>query len=276
MPSRWARTCSAAAERARSRAGRARIGATAIRTRQPLMRGRPRSAPGRRARRARGARPRGPRARRARAPRAARRRPRRGRSGTRPASPANASRSSRLTLLRSTAPPTLRDTDRPRRGPSAAALAGAREGVEHEETVADRPALAVDALELGATRQSPALRATTRAPPGAGGPPPSDAEPLPALRATALQGQTPGTRAHARAEPVGAGALSLLGLVGALHGRRRESLTAGQSSAPGLRTRPSTSPAQACAIGPARRAEFPAICDLPRRVAPDPSTDGPI
>src|SRR5688500_1108937 len=37
---------------------------------------------------------------------------------------ANASRSRRLTLLRATAPPTLRETDRPRRGPSSAPSRG--------------------------------------------------------------------------------------------------------------------------------------------------------
>ena len=77
------------------------------------------------------------------------------------ASRANASRSRRLTRLRSTAPPTLRETDRPRRGPRRSRAAGrlARERVEHEVAVAVRPALAVDALELRAARQPAALGA---------------------------------------------------------------------------------------------------------------------
>ena len=136
--------------------------------------------------------------------------------GTRPASPANASRSSALDRVAVDGA-----ADLARHGQAQAwafrggfAVRGKR--VEHEETVADRPSLAVDALELRAARQPPALARPREH--GAGAPPPSDGEPLPALRATALQGQTAGARAHARAEPVGAGALSLLGLVGALHG----------------------------------------------------------
>ena len=59
-----------------------------------------------------------------------------GRARARPRA-ANASRSRRLTRLRSTAPPTLRDTDSPRRGPSRRGVAVARERVEDEEAVAD-------------------------------------------------------------------------------------------------------------------------------------------
>src|SRR3712207_6300206 len=47
---------------------------------------------------------------------------------------------------------------------------------------------------------------------------PLDRQPLAALVATALEDETAGAGLHARAEPVRAGALALLGLVGALHG----------------------------------------------------------
>src|SRR5215210_2698978 len=50
-----------------------------------------------------------------------------------------------------------------------------------------------------------------------GRPPPLDREPLAALVATALEDDATGTRLHARPEAVRAGALALLGLVGALH-----------------------------------------------------------
>src|SRR5258705_185615 len=55
--------------------------------------------------------------------------------------------------------------------------------------------------------------------------PPSDGQSLAALGAPTLERQATGTRLHAGAEAVGAGALALLGLVGALHGRRAGSVT---------------------------------------------------
>jgi hypothetical protein len=72
-----------------------------------------------------------------------------------------------------------------------------------------------------------------------------------ALVAAALEHRPAGARAHTRAEPVGAGALALLGLVGALHGfessecRSIGSMPAGQFRAPVM--------------------AFPAICAIPFR-----------
>ena len=71
---------------------------------------------------------------------------------------AKASRSRRLTLLRSTAPPTLRDTDRPT---PRSLRRRVRERVEDELAVGRRAALAVHALELRAARE-PAAAASRR------------------------------------------------------------------------------------------------------------------
>ena len=122
-----ARTCSAAAAAARSAAGSARIGAiddgrSALICPSPSTRSRSWSISSTSAVRM-------PSSRRA------RRRPRAsGRAtittswpaGSRAASCSNASRSSRLTWLRSTAPPTLRETDRPEARSRSAGLASAR------------------------------------------------------------------------------------------------------------------------------------------------------
>src|SRR5215210_2649976 len=102
---------------------------------------------------------------------------------------------------------------------------------------------------------------------GAAGRPPSDGQLLATLRAAALQRDAAGARAHADTEPVRAGALALLGLVGALHGVRTGSETAGQSSVPASRTGPSTCGAQACAQRPPRNSPRFATCpgDPPER-----------
>ena len=133
----------------------------------------------------------------------------------------NASRSSRLTgcgrrRRRPCATPT---------GRGAARLAGSspspRERVQDEVPVAVRAALAVDALELGAARQAAALGPARRRTSGRQRPlARSDGESLAALGAAALERQPAGRVLHARAEPVRAGALALLGLVGPLHGGR--------------------------------------------------------
>ena len=124
-----------------------------------------------------------PRARPARArPDARRRRSPTRRAAARPPAQ-NASRSTRFTRVRSTAPPTRRDTESPRRGPSSGTRLLARERVEHEEPVGLRAALPVDALELGAARQPAPLGAAT----AARGAPPLDRQPLAALVAAALE-----------------------------------------------------------------------------------------
>ena len=82
----------------------------------------------RRARPARRARPRGPRARPARAPRGARPRRRPGRAAAARPAARTPRCSRRLTRLRSTAPPTLRDTDSPRRGAVGRLAARTRAG----------------------------------------------------------------------------------------------------------------------------------------------------
>src|SRR5262249_51438103 len=126
---------------------------------------------------------------------------------------ANASRSSRLTRLRSTAPPTFRDTDRPRRGRSAVAFGN---------VYSTRWRLAVE-RPCRYTRSNSALR-DSRPRLGArgviAGPSRSAGQALAALVPTALQRQPAGARAHTRAEPVRARSLALLWLVGALHARR--------------------------------------------------------
>ena len=96
-------------------------------------------------------------------------------------------------------------------------------------------ALAVDALELAAAGQPAALSARAVGHRLGG-------EPLAALGAAALEKRTAGAGAHARAEPVGAGALALLWLVGALHGcararvqdRRRDAFPAFCGPPPGV------------------------------------------
>src|SRR4029453_15293995 len=85
-----------------------------------------------------------------------------------------------------------------------------------------RSALPIDALELTAARK-PAATATRPIGHRLG------REPLAALVPPPLQKRTAGAGSHARAEPVCAGALALLGLVGALHvlasqGTRRPSV----------------------------------------------------
>ena len=106
--------------------------------------------------------------------------------------PQKASWRLRLTAFRSTAPPTLRLTETPRRTSSPARRRPA-ERVDHEEAVAERAALAVDAVEVAASRETPALR--PGAEPGA-----SRGEPLAALAPARLRSD--GRRgAHAGAKP---------------------------------------------------------------------------
>ena len=146
---------------------------------------------------------------------------RRDRQGTRSASAANASRSRRLTRLRSTAPPTFRDTDRPSRAESAGSRASRGEHVQDEIPPAVRAALAVHALELGATRETPTLGATGRGElmrqlvhRGL----PQTVRRLRPLARRRFRDDASGLRLHPLAESVRASALALLGLVGALHG----------------------------------------------------------
>ncbi len=129
---------------------------------------------------------------------------------------ANASRSSRLTLLRWTAPPTFRETDRPTRGRSGG---GVREAVEDELPVGGRAARAGTRARTprcarggrcgSAPPRSSAVRRRRR--------PSSRRKPLASLVAPALERHAAGARAHPCTETVHARALSLLRLVGALH-----------------------------------------------------------
>ena len=91
--------------------------------------------------------------------------------------------------------------------------AAARERVEDQEAVGVRAALPVDAVEVAAARQATAPAPLARRPR-------SRRQPLATLAAPALDDLAAAARAHAGAEPVGPGALALLGLVGPLHDRR--------------------------------------------------------
>ena len=75
--------------------------------------------------------------------------------------PQKASRSARLTALRSTAPPTLRLTEIPSLVCALVGgvgrFGGTREGVEDEEAVGVRAAVAVDPVEVAAARQPATL-----------------------------------------------------------------------------------------------------------------------
>ena len=128
--------------------------------------------------------------------------------------------------LRSTAPPTLRPTDTPSRGSSSplpragtrrrrggGSRASAPRGRRDRTRRCGRACCACRAARGRALRAAASLRR----------------EPLAALVAAALEQRAAGARAHAGAEPVGAGALALLRLVGALHERRRR--VAGQAPA---------------------------------------------
>ena len=77
-------------------------------------------------------------------------------AGSRSTRPQNASRRARLTRLRSTAPPTLRLTETPRRISARLALA-AGEAVEHQIAGRVGGPLAVDAVEVAAAREAPSL-----------------------------------------------------------------------------------------------------------------------
>ena len=79
-------------------------------------------------------------------------------AGAASASSAKASRRRRLSRLRSTAPPTLRDTESPSRGLAGVARL-TREGVDHEVARGRGPSTPVDGVELGGAREpAPAFR----------------------------------------------------------------------------------------------------------------------
>ena len=210
-------TCSARAEPGRSRAGRggpARVTSERSRAARVIAQHSAPAAAGQAGLREHGPErllDRAARRRRARArppPAAPRSRSRARRAGP-SALAQKASRSSRLTRLRSTAPPSLRPTETPSRG--VVVVVRARERVDDQVAAGVRAALAVDALELAAAGQPAALAARTVGHRRLGG------EPLAALVPAALQQLAARARAHARTEPVGAGALALLRLIGALH-----------------------------------------------------------
>ena len=114
-------------------------------------------------------------------------------------------------LDRGCARPRRRACGRPRH-PSRGSVSSsdARKRVDDQVAARVRAALAVDAVELAAARQPAALAARA-----VGHAPRASAACGPC--AAALQHVPAGARAHARAEAVGAGALALLGLIGALH-----------------------------------------------------------
>src|SRR6516165_5256717 len=185
---------------------------------------------------------------------------------------ANASRSSRLTRLRSTAPPTLRDTDRPRRGRSV---------VSFGNVYSTRWRLAVE-RPCRYTRSNSALR-DSRPRLGDRGfiarPSRSAGQALAALVPTALQRQPSSPRAHARAEPVRARPLALLWLVGALHARRSGPGTsvsrpasrscAARRRSPSIESRPTRDPA------PSGWPNFLAKCDQPPSAGQEASVYSP-
>ena len=267
-PSRSARTCSAAAAAAREplvERGSGRRDARAGASRVPAS---PRRRPARRARRARARTP-------ARPSRSASSRAS-GRATTTKSWPAGSAlglgpeglAQQALDRLRSTAPPTLRDTDRPRRGPSLGVRRPRAGRREHEVAVrrASGPAGRRARTRRCATAAAAWPRgdaAVTRRRHG------SDGQPLAALVAAALERQAAGARAHARAEPVGAGALALLGLVGALHRDRvadasdtaREYTRGSCTPACTRRAQPSAGPAE-------RSSRFASARDRTRRGGP--------
>ena len=101
-------------------------------------------------------------------------------------------------MFRSTAPPSLRPTETPRRGESRVR---ARERVEHEMPAGVRAALAVDAVELAAARQAPALATRAVGPSprasAACGPCPGGASDPPAARVR-IRPRKPWVRARLR------------------------------------------------------------------------------
>ena len=133
--------------------------------------------------------------------------------------------SARFTAFRSTAPPTLRLTETPRRMSSPSVSPSRAGRCRDQEAVGVRLALAIDAVEVAAARQAPTLAPLARRA-GAHG-----VSRLRPLRRRRLMTCAAAARAHAGAEPVGAGALSLLGLIGPLHDRRGS--IGGASSVPG-------------------------------------------
>ena len=136
------------------------------------------------------------------------------RSGTRSSRARQTSRSCRLILLRSTAPPTARGTEKPKRGVGRLLL---RKPVEDEEARRDRAAVAIDGVEVPRAGQTVgALHGQlTRGQRYAE----RRARPLARRR---LRISAAGARRHARAEAVLALAASNVWLIGALHRVRKD------------------------------------------------------
>ena len=146
----------------------------------------------------------------------ARRRPggRRGRSRARASrrseSSQNASLRARFTRLRSTRRRPCGSPRRPSRDLIPRSSSSPRKGVEHEEAVGVRVAVAIDAVELAAAREGADGRPAALEPS-------LRREALAALAAPALEDRAAAARAHPRPEPVGPGPLALLRLIGPLH-----------------------------------------------------------
>ena len=138
----------------------------------------------------------------------------------------------------------------------------ARERVEDQVPARVRAALAVDAVELAAARQAPALaprRAAAGRRPRPARRPRLRGEASAALAAATAQDVPARLRAHARTETVRAGALALLWLVGALHRRVLVRSAAGQ-----YRQRPSAASVRRHAAR-ARREDILRDLRTPRR-----------
>ena len=141
-------------------------------------------------------------------------------AGRRAPRSANASRRSRLTRLRSTAPPTFRETDSPRRGGRARRRAGTRTGRARGRRASGR---------CRKTRSKSALRDSLPRREATG----SAADDRPVVRAhqtvrrlrplsrRRFSVSRPARVLHPRTETVRARALALLRLIGAFHGSRR-------------------------------------------------------
>ena len=139
-------------------------------------------------------------------------------AGSRSESFQKASRIARFTLLRSTAPPTLRPTETPRRTSSPPSSSLAREGVEDEVAVGLRASVAVGAVEVTTAGEAATLAPLAAlAPRLASRRPISDGEALAALAAAAADDRPAVPRPHPGTESVRASALSLLWLPGSLH-----------------------------------------------------------
>ena len=121
----------------------------------------------------------------------------------------NAARRRRFRRLRSTAPPSCRETARPRRGLTQRVLL-ARERVENEKTGRDRLALAVDGVEVAGAREAVASRHSGR----------SRGEALAPLGAAALEDRAARASRHSRPESVPTLPPAHVRLVRSLHERK--------------------------------------------------------